>query len=137
MPVDFMVHEITHTYHRTDKRNRNHKAVKSPKWIPPGGEHREEYHRNHQADCAAVRGKAAIPGVENLHGMLREVIPLIEETMPKASADNSGDNYIYKEHTEPFLGHAFVAEHALHYLVADKEPDHKHHAVPAYGDRPQ
>lgn len=137
MAVYLVVEQVAGAYKRSHKGNRNHKPVESPEWVPFRRENREQYHGNHYAYGTAMTCQAAMPCVEYLDGMLREVIPLIEEAMAKTGAYDGGYHHIDQQHTEPFLGHTFMAEYPFHDFIAEIEPDDEHQPVPSYDERPE
>ncbi len=65
----------------------------------------------------------------------RIVVPLVEEYMTEACADNGSHTYIYEQDAEPAFGDAFALEHAGYYIKANPKSDGEHQSVPAYGDK--
>ena len=118
MSVDFVIHQIADADECAHQCDRYHEPVERPQGTFLCHEYREQHHRNHQADCAAMRGKSALPCVENLDGMPGIIVPCIKEHMTQTGPYNGGDNYVNQKYAEPFFRGAFMTEYAFHNFVA-------------------
>ena len=76
--------------------------------------------------------ETALPYLDDVERMLRIIVPLVEEHMPKARAHDGGYCHIDEQLVYPLLPRTFVLEHLVDDIVANRETDEKHKAVPAH-----
>ncbi len=129
------VHKVADANEASNKCNGNGEAVECPERVAPGGEYGEQYYGDNDAYGASVAGETALPGGKYLPRVRRIVVPLVEEYMTEACADNGSHTYIYEQDAEPAFGDAFALEHAGYYIKANPKSDGEHQSVPAYGDK--
>ena len=75
------------------------------------------------------------PYFDNIPGVLRIVIPVVEKHMAEPCAYYSAKYHIYKQCAYPLFGHAFVLEDAVHYLISYPETYRKSQSIPSDGDK--
>ena len=68
-----------------------------------------------------MAGEATLPNADDLLGMKRIVVPLIEEDMAEPGTDDGADHDVSKEYAHPTFGGTLMAEHATHYIIAAQE----------------
>ena len=89
----------------------------------------EPDHGKEQGYCAAVAGKAALPGHEDFQEALpaaKVIIRLIEKAMAKTCAHNCSDDEGYEQGIQHFGIDLFPLAEPLEYEPAKAEARHEH-----------
>lgn len=134
---NFGVHEIAEADEAAGQRGGHHNFVQYPEDGFFGDGARENPHGQYDADGAAVTGQAALPDFEHFAGMLRVVIPVVEEDVPEARAQHRAGYHIDEALVEPGFRRIFGQKHAAHHEQAQQEPQCEEQSVPAQRERPQ